>query len=109
MDDVGAVMDAVGLDRVVLWGIHERGAPDDPVRGDVSRNALHGLVLSARSVACARKPDLPVAADAEEYERWVEDEIERVAEPRRLARAPASPGPVARRRRALGGFGASSG
>ncbi len=82
MDDVGAVMDAVGLDRAFLWGIHDT-APLTILFAATFPERLHGLVLWGPQVAYTRKPDLPSLPTPEEYERWVEDEIKRVAEPPR--------------------------
>jgi class 3 adenylate cyclase len=75
MDDVGAVLDAVGSDRTVLFGVHDT-APLLLLFAATYPQRTQGLVLWHPHVAWTRKPDMPWLPIAEEYEREL-SEIEK--------------------------------
>jgi class 3 adenylate cyclase/pimeloyl-ACP methyl ester carboxylesterase len=82
MDDVRAVMDAVGIERAFLFGIHDTSALAILFAATFPERVL-GLVLWAPKVAFTHKPDMPWLPSPAEYESHVSDEVERVAEPSR--------------------------
>jgi class 3 adenylate cyclase len=82
MDDVAAVMDAVGLERAFLLGVHD-SSPLIVLFAATFPERVQGLMLWGPKAAFTRKPDLPWLPTPEEWERQVADEVRRVAEPRR--------------------------
>ena len=82
MDDVRAVMDAVGLERAFLLGVHDT-TPLMLLFAATFPERVLGLMLWGPRAAFTRKPDLPWLPTPEEWERQVADEVRRVADPRR--------------------------
>jgi class 3 adenylate cyclase len=70
MDDVRAVMDAVGSERAVLFG-HSEGGPMCLLFAAAYPQRTEGLVLYGTFAARARHPDHPWAPTAEERARHV--------------------------------------
>ena len=82
MDDVAAVLDAVGVERAFLWGTHD-SAPLLILFAASFPERVEGLVLWAPKVAFTRKPDMPWLPTPAEYESRIADEMRRIAEPTR--------------------------
>jgi class 3 adenylate cyclase/pimeloyl-ACP methyl ester carboxylesterase len=82
MDDVRAVMDAAGLERAFLFGIHDTSALTILFAATFPERVL-GLALWGPKVAFTRKPDMPWLPTPAEYEQHIADEVVRVAEPSR--------------------------
>ncbi len=81
MDDIAAVMDAVGSERAFLWGVHD-AAPLTILFAASFPARVQGLVLWGPRVAFTRRPDMPWLPTPAEYEAYVGEEVEKIAERR---------------------------
>ncbi len=71
MDDVRAVMDAVGSERAVLYGVSESG-PLACLFAATYPERTTGLVLYSAYASEVRQPDYPWRSTAEEYAAYVD-------------------------------------
>jgi class 3 adenylate cyclase/pimeloyl-ACP methyl ester carboxylesterase len=82
MDDVAAVLDAVGVERTFVLGVHD-AAPLMILFAATFPERVLGAVLWGPRVAFTRKPDMPWLPTPAEYEAHVRSEMERIADPNR--------------------------
>jgi class 3 adenylate cyclase len=80
VDDVGAVLDAVGSERAVLYAVHDT-APLVLLFAATHPQRTQGLVLWHPRVASTRNPDMPWLPTADEYERGLAAVEQEMAQP----------------------------
>jgi DNA-binding SARP family transcriptional activator/pimeloyl-ACP methyl ester carboxylesterase len=71
MDDILAVMDAIGSKRVVLFGFAE-GGPNSLVFCAAHPDRVLGLILYGTSAKGSRSSDYPLALTEEQYAKWLD-------------------------------------
>lgn len=82
MDDIAAVLDAVGLERAFIWGTHDT-APLTILFAATFPERVLGLLLWGPKPTFTRKPDMPWLPTAAEYDLQIAEVVRRVANPRR--------------------------
>ncbi len=71
MDDLGAVMDAVGIERAAILGISE-GGPMSALYAATHPDRVVALVLYGTFARMLMAPDYPVGVPGDAFDRWAE-------------------------------------
>jgi pimeloyl-ACP methyl ester carboxylesterase len=79
MDDLLAVMAAVGAKQPVMWGVSE-GGPTSALFAATYPERISGLILYGTTAKFTRSPDYPWALTREQFDRWLAQLVEQWGE-----------------------------
>jgi class 3 adenylate cyclase len=74
MDDLGAVLEAVGSERTALFGISEGGPLSVLYAASFPKRVTH-LILYGTYAKLTRSPDHPTGVPREVFDRWLEESV----------------------------------
>lgn len=80
MDDMNAVLDAVGAERPLLLGVSE-GGPNSILFAATYPERVAGLVLYGTMAKGSRSPDYPWAMPPHLYDRWLDEMVSNWGQP----------------------------